>query len=468
MVGRVAAVAAVVVAAVAVGVVLLGSSDSARKYNLVFQNAGQLVKGNLVQVSGRAVGEVEEITLTDNGQAKVRIAIADEDYHLREGTQATIRMVSLSGIANRYIDLQLAPASARELDDGSTIGVANTTTAVDLDQLFNVFDRRTRRALSGVIRGFGTTYSGREQQANAATVYFNPALASTTRLFAELTRDEEDTRRFVNRTANLVTHVNERRADLAGLISNLAATTTAIGNQRDALAEAIARLPDFMRRANTTFVNLRATLDDLDPLVAASKPVAPKLRRLLAELRPLARNARPTIQQLSVLIRRLGPSNDLIDLTRSNVPVRDIAIGPVRANGRMREGAFPASTRALQGAAPELSFARPYAPDLMAWFNDFSQTGYYDANGAVGRVALNVNAFRFVNGFPLPGPINDLLGGTNQTADVLNELTASGALATNQTRRCPGSMERPAPDGSNPFRAPDNDVCDPSQLPPGP
>ena len=50
---------------------------------------------------------------------------------------------------------------------------------------------------------------------------------------------------------------------------------------RSALADAISQLPDFMRRANTTFVNLRATLDDLTPLVNESKPVAKKLRPFL-------------------------------------------------------------------------------------------------------------------------------------------------------------------------------------------
>ena len=88
-----------------------------------------------------------------------------------------------------------------------------------------------------------------------------------------------------------------------------------------------------MRRANTTFVNLRATLNDLAPLVEESKPVAKKLRPFLAELRPLARNARPTIRDLSKLIRRSGASNDLIELTRGNVPVRDIAVALVTRSG---------------------------------------------------------------------------------------------------------------------------------------
>ena len=48
-----------------------------------------------------------------------------------------------------------------------------------------------------------------------------------------------------------------------------------------------------MRQANTTFVNLRSALDDVDPLVNASKPVAKKLKPFLDQVQPLARDARP-------------------------------------------------------------------------------------------------------------------------------------------------------------------------------
>src|SRR5207248_5990485 len=152
-------------------------------------------------------------------------------------------------------------------------------------------------------------------------------------------------------SAGLATDINQRHNDLAGLVQNLAATTGAIGAQHDALADAIRRLPGFMRRANTTFVNLRATLDDFAPLVEESKPVAKKLRPYLRELRPLARDARPTLRDLSQLIRRSGANNDLVELTRANVPLRNVACGTsggaspscngtLQANGGQRQGAF--------------------------------------------------------------------------------------------------------------------------------
>ena len=42
------------------------------------------------------------------------MAITDDRYKpLREGTEALVRQASLSGVANRYIDLQLRRAATR-------------------------------------------------------------------------------------------------------------------------------------------------------------------------------------------------------------------------------------------------------------------------------------------------------------------------------------------------------------------
>ena len=61
-----------------------------------------------------------------------------------------------------------------------------------------------------------------------------------------------------------------------------------------------------MRQFNTTFVNLRATLDDVDPLVKASKPVADRLGPSSSTLRGAARDAVPTVTDLDAIIKRAG------------------------------------------------------------------------------------------------------------------------------------------------------------------
>jgi phospholipid/cholesterol/gamma-HCH transport system substrate-binding protein len=427
-------VAAIVLALAAIGYILLKPGGPDYAVHARFQNASQLVKGDFVQVAGAPIGKITNITLTPDGQADVTLKITDSNYvPLRRGTKAVVRQASLSGVANRYVDLQLPDGTQQQkIDNGGVIDQTDTTTAVDLDQLFNTFDARTRKALSGLIRGYSTAYGGRGAAANEGFRYLNPSLASSSRLFRELNYDTPLFRRFVLASSKLVTDVATRRDDLAGLVDNLATTTGAIGRQKRALADALAQLPPFMRSANSTFVNLRATLDDLTPLVNESKPVAPKLRRFIATLRPLAQDAKPTVHDLANIIRKGGTDNDLVELTRSTVPLKHIAVGPVNRNGKQREGALPASAKALGQAVPEISYARPYAPDLTGWFDDFSHSGVYDALGGASRAALHVSAFTAANGVLTPIP------------PELREPVFQQLASLDQRDRCPGAIERGA------------------------
>ena len=85
----------------------------------------------------------------------------DGDYApLRRGTRAIVRQASLSGIANRYVDLTMPAQSAPKIPDGGVIEQDATTSAVDLDQVFNTFDPETRKDLQRVFKGSDEQYKG--------------------------------------------------------------------------------------------------------------------------------------------------------------------------------------------------------------------------------------------------------------------------------------------------------------------
>jgi phospholipid/cholesterol/gamma-HCH transport system substrate-binding protein len=184
-VGRIAAIVALGVAAVVVGL-LLFSGGSSYQVTGEFQNASQLVKGSQVVVGGVAAGSVKDIALGDHGQALVTFSV-DSDYApLHRGTTAQIRSYSLSGIANRQVQLNLPPASQAgpEIPSGGTLTEAETTSEVDLDQLFNTLNKRTVRNFKHVIEGFAVSYEGVGKQANQGFHYLNPFLSTSRRVFA--------------------------------------------------------------------------------------------------------------------------------------------------------------------------------------------------------------------------------------------------------------------------------------------
>jgi phospholipid/cholesterol/gamma-HCH transport system substrate-binding protein len=246
-----------------------------------------------------------------------------------------------------------------------------------------------------------------------------------------------------------VSAVAERRGDLSALVGNANTTAAAIGDENVALARGLDLLPNTLRNANTTFVNLRSTLDDLDVLTNASLPATRRLPEFLRALRPLVHDAQPTIHDLRLLIRKPGPNNDLIELTEKAPRLQSLS-----------SRVFPRSVTALRRTQPVIEYIRPYSPDLTGWFTKFGEgASNYDANGHYARVQPIFNAFQVTQ---TPG--GEVLTPTRPSQRL-------EGLEFGQGQRCPGGAIQPAPDGSSPWKgtaAEGNFNCDPSTTPPGP
>ena len=483
IIGRVAALVALVVAVLAV-VLLLGGGDD---YTVTaeFENAGQLVKGNQVVVGGSAVGTVNEIELGDDGQALVTFSVNDDYAPLQRGTVATIRSPSLSQIAGRQVQLTLPPSSEKRdpIEDGGTLTQSETVSAVDLDQLFNTLSPKTINDFKHVIKGLATSYEGVGPQANKGLHYLNPFLSTSRQVFAELNSDQAAFENLIVDTSHLSGALAERAPDISALVANLNRMMNAIGDRKERLAEAVSLLPNFLRESNTTFVNLRAALDDLDPLVDASKPVAIRLRPFLATLRAASADAVPTIRDLSAILHRRGDANDLVELTLMQPALAKAAVGSgspdcgddstdlgdlaSAQDDNYTQGAFGEAVCALRNSAPQLSMFRAYTPELVGWFDDFGHSGFIDAIGGIGRIGTTLNPFSI-----------SLPGGTPNLLDPLTPDEQIASLDTGNTRRCPGGNEHPVndidpSDDSVPFTdggaltgdGPGN--CDPTQTAPG-
>lgn len=444
-----------VVAALALAPLAAGCGDDRYEVTGSFQNASALVEGNLVTVGSDRVGEVTEIRLGPNGEANVTFTV-DEDYApLRRGTTATVRWASLSSVANRQVQLTIPPdeLAGDEIPDGGALSSAETVTAVDVDQFFNLFDRRTTHDLRRVIQGLAAAYEGVGGKANRGYRYLNPVLYQSRRVFTELSADEQALERLLVDGSRFSGALADRAPDVSLLVGNLNRMMNAIGDRKLRLARAIALFPPFMRNANTLFVNLRAALDDLQPLVVAARPAAEELLPFLRELRATARGAVPTVRDLSAIVRRRGPTNDLIELQGLQPPLREAAIGSgspecgpgpenpddllVAADDDFSQGSFGEALCSLENGHPNLVFFRAYAPELVGWFDGFSHSGYVDAIGGVGRVGSTFNTFS-----PMVSPLDELNVLPN-LSDPDSPAEQFGSFANGYVRRCPGSAERP-------------------------
>ena len=252
------------------------------KVKATFQNAGQLVKGNQVEVGGRPIGKVKSIELDENGQAEVEIEVGEGFDPLHEGTTADDpRDVAVGDRQPLRRAAPRARTAPRDRRRRRRSRADKTQAPVDLDQLFNTLDPKTRKGLQDVVQGSArrsTTASPSRRttpRSSTSTRRCRPARALDARARPRPRRRSSASSRTRPQT---VTAVAERRDDLAGARAatptpppRRSATRTSRSPARSACC------PSTLRRANTTFVNLRATLDDLDVLVDESKPATKDL-----------------------------------------------------------------------------------------------------------------------------------------------------------------------------------------------
>jgi len=455
---RLLAIGALVAVAILVTVLLLGGGGG-HHYKLLFQTGGQLVKGNQVLIGGAPAGSVDSIKLTGDNQAEVDVTV---DQTLHEGTTAVIRATSLSGVANHYVSLTPGPNNSPELPSGATLSGADTTTPVDLDQFFDTFTGPARKSLRQLIQGFNTIYEGKGQQANLTYKYFAPSLNATDRVLRELDRDEGVLTDFIVNSSRVFTAVSQRSTQLSGLVSNANQALGAIASQNGSFDRSLAVLPGTLRQANTTFVNLRAALDDLDPLVNTSKVATRDLDPFLRRLQPVVHRSVPVFTDLRKVVHLPGAYNDLGDSVK--------ALPKLESKARV---AFPAAVNASDASLPFIRFARPYSPDIFGAFTALGQvTSGYDANGHYARVQpANSNIFHYCTA----GDTNPQCtgGGGPYTTGELAPIPPSQQFDSLQFHifmRCPGGATQPIP-GSNPFTDNGNlgpGDCDPTDVPPGP
>jgi phospholipid/cholesterol/gamma-HCH transport system substrate-binding protein len=454
---RIAALGALGLVIVALIVLLLSGGKSGYTYTLLFENGGQLVGGNEVKIGGVPVGKVDSVELTEDSQAEITITTEEP---IPQGTSAVIRATSLSGIANRYITLNQPSGNQPDLEDGSTITQVATTSPVDIDQLFNTFTPEARKGLQDLIQGSASWYAGNGKLKNKAVKYFAPSLVQTDELFKQVGGDQAVLTNFLLNGSKATAAIAARRDDLADAVSSSNEALGAVASENASLDQGLRYLAPTLRQANTTFVNLRSTLTDLEPFIEATADITPEnLTPFLKKLKGVAGQGVPVFKNLRYAVNRPKNGYDLADFTGGLVDLQQAA-----------STSFPATIDGMQCSAidqnvpecgnestmPFFEFARPYTPDLTGLLAGLSQVaGYYDADGHFVRASPVTLTFNYLAGSLVPNAPSEKYG-----------QMAYGIFA-----RCPGGGTQVAADSSNPFLAGGQltaNECDSSQMPPGP
>lgn len=224
---------ATAILAISIANVNLTSTES---YTARFSDATLLLPGDDVRIAGVRVGQVEEVGIVDRKQAEVTFSVA-ANRKLPATVTAQIKFRNLVG--QRYVSLSQGGAGGDPnavLEPGDNIPLERTRPALDLTELFNGF-KPLFRALSPddvnqlsyeiiqVLQGEGGT--------------IDSVLAHTASLTTTIASKDQVIGQVINNLNTVLSTVNNRTAQLSGLIDALQQLSTGLAEQRAPIGEAI-------------------------------------------------------------------------------------------------------------------------------------------------------------------------------------------------------------------------------------
>jgi phospholipid/cholesterol/gamma-HCH transport system substrate-binding protein len=349
-------------------------SDGSYEVDAVFEDVRGLIPGGAVKAGSDEVGTVEDITLGDDGLPVVTMKI-DNDFRLRQGAFADIRLASNVGGVNRFVDLE--EGHGPELPDGATLGPSRTDQPVDLDLAVSDLDPKTRAQASAVLAAVDASIRGRGDDLDRALRHSADALGETANVLAQATYDRAALKTLVGEGRTLVGALATSPADLGEAAQRLADLLDTSAARQQELARATDALGPGLTQARTTFERLDEALPNLTALTEALRPAA-------AEIVPTVREIRPAIAALKPLLADAG---GLID----EAPAELRKIKPVL---RAAVPVLEYLPKLLDAFGPMLDYTRAFGPETVNFFTLLADaTSSYDAAGNMIRSTVPLIQF---------------------------------------------------------------------------
>jgi virulence factor Mce-like protein len=250
-------------------------------------NAAQLVKGFDVRIGGARVGFISKIEPKKraDGTAYAQVTMKLDKEIEPVPADSTLLVRPRSSLGLKYIEL--TPGEGRAgLPAGSTIPVRQARPAVvELDDLFAMFDDKTRVGSRNSLDGFGGGFAGRGQDINLAIEAFVPLLTDLEPVARNLSDPDTRLNRFFASLARASEEVAPVAEEQASLFVNLDTSFAAFASiARPFLQETISESPaseqvaiDQFPRQRPFIRNNTAFFRELRPGVAVLPHGAPIL-----------------------------------------------------------------------------------------------------------------------------------------------------------------------------------------------
>jgi virulence factor Mce-like protein len=229
--------------------------------------ASGLQKGNQVRIGGTRVGVISALSPyqdpnTGRVTAIVSLKLEKNVQPLPADTTAIVQSVSTIGL--KYLALERGHGG-RPLKPGETIPVSQTREPVDIDQFFNMFDKKTRIANQVNLTSFGNGLAGRGIGLNETIATLRPLVTNAIPVLHNLTSPKTGFGELFVALDRLAKEVGPVANEQAEFYSNADTFFTAWASVAPSLEESIRGGPPALRQATFSlpfeaeFVNKSAT-----------------------------------------------------------------------------------------------------------------------------------------------------------------------------------------------------------------
>jgi phospholipid/cholesterol/gamma-HCH transport system substrate-binding protein len=280
-------------------------------------NATALVKGNEVRIGGSRVGVVKAVRPVEapansgNYAAELDLSLDKSAEPVPANSTMIIRPKSPLGL--KY--LQIVPGnSGRGLKAGETIPLsAARPEPVDIDQFFDMFDEKTRKAIQRNNAGYGNAFAGRGPQINAALGFLRSAAEHGRPVLRTLVEPGTDFGGFWEALEDLSATVAPVAETQASMFVALDRTFAAFARvSRPFIQETIVKGPPTLDSVTADLPALRPFLRHAGNFLVALKPGARALGATSPTIAAAFEAGIPALNRSPVFFAQLPPTSEAL------------------------------------------------------------------------------------------------------------------------------------------------------------
>jgi ABC-type transporter Mla subunit MlaD len=256
----------------------------------------------------------------------------------------TFRTRERSALGLKYV--QLTPGHARRtFKNGDTVPLKNASQPLELENVNQIFDRKTRPDVRNATTGFGDAFAGRGASINTAIEALNPFFKSLTPVARNLADPRTELDQFFLQIGRASAQVAPVAHTQAVLFTDMADTFAAISRCDVCLQQTIEKSPPTLDESIRSFPVQRGFYTDFADLSRRLRPAARQLPRSLPALNLAFKVGTPVLPKTTKLNQRLQgafkAAENLFDNPNTLLALKDIRT-------------------ALRVTRPALEFIAPY------------------------------------------------------------------------------------------------------------